>query len=72
MAKKLTHTLVHEHLQGKHRIVQISSDGSNDTGAWVHDTELASFRHLLASTGYVQGLPVGIFTVNSKAQQVLS
>ncbi len=70
--KKPILTLIHEHLQGKHRIVQISSDGSNDAGAWVHDTELSSFKHYLGSTGYISGLPTGIFTVSSKAQQVLS
>ena len=70
--KKPTKQLIHEHLQGKHRIVQVSSDGTNDSGSWVHDTELASFKHYLASTGYVQGLPTGIFTVSAQPQQVLA
>lgn len=72
MKRKASTTLVHEYLQGKHRIVQISSDGTNDAGGWAHDTDLASFKSLLASTGYIQELPVGIFSVTSKAQQVLS
>jgi len=72
MKRKPVITLIHEQLQGKHRICRISSDGTNDTGNWVHDTELAQYKHLRASTGYIEGLPTGIFTVNSQPQQSLS
>ena len=72
MKRKPMITLIHEHLQGKHRIVHLSSEGTNDTGNWVHDTELAQFKHFRASTGYIEGLPMGIFTVNEKPQQTLS
>lgn len=70
--KRKTVTLIHEQLQGRHRIVQLSSDGTNEAGLWAHDTELAQYKNLRASTGFIEGLPTGIFTTSAKAQQVLS
>lgn len=71
MKRKMV-TLIHEQLQGRHRIVHLSSDGTNEAGNWVHDTELAQYKNLRASTGYIEGLPVGIFTTSGKTQQSLS
>ena len=72
MKRKPVITLIHEQLQGKHRICRISSDGTNETGNWVHDTELAALGYLRASAGCIDGLPIGIFTVNERAHQILS
>lgn len=70
--KKPTVTLIHEQIQGKHRIVRVSSNGTNETGSWVHDTELAQLGNLRAGTGCIEGLPCQqIFTTPVKETQVL-
>lgn len=66
-------TLIHEvNKLGEHRIVAVSSDGTNSAGEWAAAHNLATHLDVLANADPDSGLPLGIFKVKEVAHQVLN
>lgn len=64
--------IVHEHSgDGRHRIVTLSIDGTNEPGEWADARKLAQHGKLLANAEPDNGLPLGVFTVSEQSHQVL-
>jgi hypothetical protein len=74
MSKKaqLSLTTIHElNNCGQHRIVLVSSEGTNSAGEWFSVNELAEHLAVWASADPTKGLPE-IFTVRERSYQVLA
>lgn len=74
MKQKKHTTLIHEHSSnGNHRIVALSSDGTNVAGEWVPQQQLAQHPDVkvLANSTPDIGLPLGIFRTFDVPHQVL-
>lgn len=66
-------TFMHEfNAEGQHRIVAVSTEGTNSAGEWVEARRLAQHLNLFANADPSNGLPAGIFTVREQAHQVLA
>ena len=64
-------TLIHEVREGQHRIVSVQEDGTNTTGEWVEQREVAKLDKWYVIYGE-HTLPQGVFTVKVVPHQVLA
>lgn len=63
MKKPVGNTLIHETNEGQHRLVMLKPDGTNDTGEWVEQRQVAHLNETHFAICGESPLPQGVFTV---------